>query len=167
MADFGELGTVHEPEPEPENPDEPSTFTWFGQTVTIRSKVSDVELIDFMANSREIDSQGMQALAAVKDGLAMLIDPADFPTFWRAAKLNDQTVDDLMAVFRVLVEAETGRPTQRPSASSPGPQRTAVNSAAGSASPASPGRPDLQLLHDDAAESRRRVEEVARTVALG
>lgn len=84
-----------------------------------------------------------------------------FETFWRVAIANDQQVEDLMAVFIVLMEAMTNRPTQRPADSSAGPPRTPPNSPADSSSPpASPGRPDIQAIHDEGAARMERLRAV-------
>lgn len=81
-----------------------------------------------------------------------------FETFWSLARANDQEVADLMPVYRVLVEAQTNRPTQRPTDSSAGPQATPPTSPVDSSSaPESSGRPDLQVMKENAEAQRARL----------
>lgn len=87
---------------------------------------------------------------------------AGFETFWRVAIDNEQGVEDLMAVYTVLMEAMTNRPTQKPSGSSDGQRAIPATSPVDSSSEvASSGRPDLQVMRQDAEEQQRRLAAVA------
>jgi hypothetical protein len=156
-ASLGSFGTVH---PIVEQVD-PDTFEWFGSTIRVTADVNEVELIDFMDTTRGIESKGLAALAAVKDGMRMLIHPDDFDTFWRLARQNRQQTDDLTELFMILIYGETDRPTQQPSDSSVGRLPTPESSPEGSSSPVSSSRPDLQLLMDDSAAERARIMSLA------
>jgi hypothetical protein len=153
--------------------DDPDTFDWFGETIRVTPEVNEVELIDFMDSARNIEAQGFAGLAALKDAFVMMLHPDDFDTFWRLAKEKRQTSAQLAEVFKVLLTGSTGdRPIQPPSDSSVGRQATPANSPAVSSSPASDGivagrpagRPDIQMIYDDAENTRRKV---AASIAAG
>lgn len=152
-ASFGKLGVEH-PAPDQNDPD---TFEWFGSTVRVIAEVNEIELIDLMDAARDLDAAGLAGLAALKDAFRMLIHPEDFDGFWKLAKANRQKTEDLAQVFQVLVQGATDRPTRQPSDSSAGPLVTAASSPAVSVSEARPGRPDLQIIHEDAALQRERM----------
>lgn len=155
-ASFGKLG-VDRPAVDQNDPD---TFEWFGSTVRVIPEVNEVELIDLMDTARDLDAAGLAGLAALKDAFRMLIHPEDFDAFWMAAKANRQKTADLAEVFQVLVQGATDRPTQKPSDSSAGPLVTAASSAVVSTSePVRVGRPDLQIIHEDAAAQRARMAQ--------
>lgn len=159
MASLGSFGVVHEPT----TPNaEPDTFEYFGAIIRIVNDPDDIDMIDFLESARTIDDQGLMALTAVKDGLRILIDPRDFDLFWLTAKQNRQTVEDLSKLFSDLVTGETDRPTQQPSDFSNGRLETVESSTAVSFSPpVTSGRPDLQIIHEDGAESLRRIAAAA------
>lgn len=180
MPSLGALGRQHDPLPEGAVSD---TFDWFGATIRITPEVNEVELIDFMSAARNIETDGMAGLAALRDAFQMIVHKDDFGTFWRLAKEQRQNMEDLSQVFQVLIEAAANRPTQEPSGSSPGQPAMPANSPAVSSSPVSPGprlvptppqadleptprvsRPDLQALREDAAADRARI---ARAAAAG
>lgn len=160
MASLGDLG-VHRPEPPTEEVKvEPDTFQWFGSTIRVSADMSEMELMDFIESIDGIDSQGLMALRAIKRGLQMVIEPDDFDLFWRLGKDNiphGEGIDTLSSVMMLLVFGETGRPSEQQSDSSDGLLPTPESSPGDSPSEASPGRPDLQLLRDDAAADKARI----------
>lgn len=173
-TDLGEFGTPRVAEPA-------RTFGWFGAVVRTNPDISpELELTEFMNQAAQIqvmvDGIDIDDPAAVAKALpeavgamdSMLgflqkqIHAEDWPEFYRLAKANRQTLQDLMEVSMRLVEAVSGFPTRRPSGSSDGPTATAPKSKAASSSPATTtraltlvrGRPDLQAAIIAAHESR-------------
>jgi hypothetical protein len=143
-----------------------TTFDWFDVEIHLSAKgFSELEYVDLVERANQIDDASAEAITLIKDLFRMLLaDEATagdnwkgFDTFWQLAKANDQGIEDLMAVYQVLMEALTARPTQRPSDSSGGPGTVTAISPPDSSSPASSGRPDLQVMREQAAEDRARV----------
>jgi hypothetical protein len=155
MGSLGSLGVAHAETPAKEGA-EPDTFEWFGFTLRAVEEVDEVELVDVMASFHAIESEGIAAIGAIKEGLQMLIHPDDFGTFWRLARQNKQKIEDLMEAFRVLLYRPTDRPIQRQSDSSIGLPVTTESLPVDSPSPGSAGRPDRQIIHDDHEEWRQR-----------
>jgi hypothetical protein len=157
---LGRLGVAHEAPPA--DVDCP-TFEWVdGKTYRVVAQINEVELVDFMHAARSMSEDDPAALATMRDGFEMVIHPADFAEFWKAARVHRQTLEEMGAVFQVLVEAATARPTQQQFASSTGPRGIPANSPAGSSSPESSGvvavaRPDLQVIREDAAAVQERM----------
>lgn len=162
MASLGSFGVAHD-QATPKI--EPDTFTYFGVQIRIVDEVDDLDLIDFLEAARGVEDAGLMALAAVKDGLRILIHPDDFTLFWKTARANKQQVEDLSTLFSDLLTSETDRPTQQLSDSSSGQLPTVENSLDDSSSPAEPvgGRPDLQIIHDDSRASLARIAQIAAT----
>ena len=155
MANLGSFGTDRPRVAQAE----PDTFTWFDQPIRLVDEVNEVELIDLMDTAREFDANDMAALVVLKDGLRTVIDPADFDTFWALAKQHRQGIEALAEVMKDLMEAMTGRPTQQPSDSSDGRLITGESSPVVSTSPATRGRPDLELIRSDGAEAQAWLRE--------
>jgi len=156
VANLGEFGTPHEPEVE-ESDAEPLEFGWFGVTIHLATSYSQVTLVDLMESARSVDEADPTAMVIVKDMLRLFINAGDFGTFWRIAKQQNQTLEDLTALMQGLMAALTDRPTPQQSDSSAGLLPTAESLPADSATPASRGRPDLQLVLEQGAESRARL----------
>lgn len=141
---LGEFGT---PRPAVEE-----KFGWLGVPVRVHPDLSDLALIDIVRRVGRAEKQGdVQALVeAVGDLIDLLIHPEDVEVFWRVARENRQTTEDIAEVAMKLVGAMANRPTMRPSDSSAGPSTTEPSSTDGSTSPAlrlleGKGRPDLAV----------------------
>jgi hypothetical protein len=162
--DLGSLGVERAAQVD----DDPITFNWFGDKIRIVSEFNEIELVDLMERADNIDVNDLRAATAIKDMIRLVISEDDFDTFWATANAKRQKLDDLMAVFQVLIEAATNRPTQQRSDSSPGPQPTPASLPVASSSAASagrPGRPDLVIISEDDAQTRQRVKAAAAHAA--
>lgn len=179
------------------------TFGWFGSTIRTNPDVSpELELTEFMQRASQInigdniDAENVRpedlaaaagAMDTVVSFLRQQIHPGDWDEFWRLAKTNRQTIQDLMGVAMELIEVASGFPSTRPSSSQVGRSRTRRKSKGGSSKPArllqgqaeaqpaglpaNPvatralhlvyGRPDLQAAIVRAQEARSAVAEEA------
>jgi hypothetical protein len=169
--DLGEFGVRRDPVSE--DAAELDTFRWFGSLIRVRPVYDDLELIDLLEYANAIEVNGYMALTATKRLMELVVVPEDFeglPTqhedgtitggFWALARENHQQAEDLGTLWRQIVSFATGRPTQRPTASSGGPQPTGESSQDEPSSPVSApngGRPDLQLIHDVSADLQSRI----------
>lgn len=136
-------------------------FGWFGATIRVNPRASDLGLTEFMATAEgivlpdlDIDeanptaeqlqqmTAAMNAMAAVTKALQKFmreqIHPDDWDEFWRLAKGNGQQNTDLMALSKALAaeiaQHATGFPTGPSSDSSPTPPTTSPKSSGGSSS---------------------------------
>lgn len=148
---LGDFGERHE---------STDTFGWFGATMRVGS-MGDLVLIDFMQRLGGIEASGAEALeedpalqgeaaGALYEFFQAFVHEEDFTEFWRLARTNGQRVEDLMALFRALVEAGTSRPTRRRSGSPGGRRSTGAKSTPSGSSTAARrleavGRPDLAM----------------------
>jgi len=154
MGSLGTFGRTPEP-PKEEEEKETWTFTYFTAEIRVETDYNQIRLVNFMEAARNIDETDPMALVIVKDLCRVLIDGRDFNTFWKLAEQNKQQLEDLVAVVEGLTVALTGHPTRQPSDSSAGRLETSQNVQADSPTPVSLGRPDLQILQDGAAVSRK------------
>jgi hypothetical protein len=140
-TNIGTFGKVHD--------DLDLEFTYFGDVIRINPKASDLVPLDLAVKAGDMDEDDPRAMALVTEFVKTLIHPDDWDVFWRKAMDNRQSQDDLMDVIAGILESLSGRPTQRLSASSDGPQPTTITSTDGSSSQAVQralemrGRPDL------------------------
>jgi len=154
------------------------TFGWFGATIRVSDAASDLVFLDFIASSSGVSfdpdnltpGQVASASTAIMDYLRSQVHADDWAEFWRLAKDNGQTIEDLMTVARSITEAVSRFPTGRPTASLSGPPSTPERSEDVSYSPVSPlgiidpkvdrafsllkGRPDLKSVVWDAQAAR-------------
>jgi hypothetical protein len=154
---YGELG-------KPRKRDE-DTFGWFGNTIRVGSRVSELALVDFLEQADHVEDtespEGKRAsMQLLRDFLHGLVHRDDWDVFWHAALDNGQTVQDLMDLLVTLTEGATGRPTRRRSASSAGRRGTGGKSKADSSLAVirrleREGRPDKALAVVRAQEARR------------
>ena len=151
---IGSYGVEHEPPT-----DDPDTFDWFGSPVRLIPGVNEVELVDLMHQARSVDAEDVAAAAIIKDLFLMIIWPDDFAAFWTTAKTKRQEIEDMIELFRVLLQAITDRPTQQPSDSLSGRPTADAKSQPDSLPQVSSGRPDLQIIHDDSAATRERARQ--------
>lgn len=135
-----------------ERPAHEADFGYFGKTVRVHPDLSDLALIEFMESAVAIESMGAgEAMGSVSKMLRSLVHPEDFDVFWKAARANRQTIEDLTTLAEALIESVADRPTVRPSGSSDGPLSTGASSPVVSSSPVvrdleAKGRPDLALV---------------------
>lgn len=156
-----------------------ASFDYFGVVVRVNPTAGDLDLVEFMMDAAQVDAvDEMKSMAAISRYLKGLIHDDDWDTFWRTAKANRQTMEDLMALGQRIVAEASGFPTQQPSGSSGGQQRTAPKSRDTSSDPAGTqarreadtrralelvqGRPDLKEIYLMADEER-----VAQAAAAG
>lgn len=137
-------------------------FGWFGATIRVNPRASDLALTEFMSHAEgitlpDIDgfdednptAEHLQQMAAAMNAMASVtkalqkfmrdqIHPDDWDTFWRLAIENGQQNSDLLALSKALAseiaEHIAGFPTGQSSASAPTPANTKPRSAAGSSS---------------------------------
>lgn len=150
MASLGSFGVIHTAPA----PAEPDTFTWFGESIRVVDEVNEVELIDLMEAAERIEATDQSSMVVMKNGLRLMLAAEDFDKFWKLARDNRQSIEDLSELFSLLMEAVTGRPTQQPSDSSPGRLSTDESSPVVLPSPVSGGRPDLALIQNSGDESK-------------
>jgi len=112
-----------------------NTFGWFGTTMRVRPGVSLI-MVDFIDMAAEIDEDDPKVKQFVVDMLKKIVVDDDWVQFWGLAKDNGQEIPDLLRLMNALteagVEADTSRPTQRRSGSSPGRRGTGRKSKANS-----------------------------------
>lgn len=129
---LGSLGTPHA--------EIDASFDYFGVVVRVHPSAGDLELIEFMMEAADVDAlDQMRAMASISRYLKGLIHPDDWDVFWRTAKANRQTMDDLMMLGQRIVQDASGFPTQPPTASSGGRTSTAQRLKAVSPSAAGAG----------------------------
>jgi hypothetical protein len=128
-------------------------FPYFGTMIRVNPGLSDLSLLDIMAEVAEFDEKTPAPLvvAAIRDLEGAIIHTDDRGAFKAVSRANRQSLDDLIDLAQQLVEAVTEVPTERPSTSSDGPPSTGPSSVGGSSSPVvtrleARGRPDLALV---------------------
>lgn len=135
------------------------TFLWYGQSVRVSPDASELDLIEFMATAGDVDeSDVLRLIPPMQRFLKSLVHPDDWPKFWQLSRANHaDAADDLLPLCWAIVAAVTGRPTERPAASTGGQPPTPGPSTLDSSSPVDralvavpPGRPDLLLFITDA-----------------
>jgi len=145
------------------------TFGWFGNTIRVGSRVSDLGLIDFLDKADTVGAdkgdrmdpaERREAMVLVRDFLRGLVHPDDWQVFWDTALDNGQTMGDLMGLIVAITEKTTSRPTRRRSDSSAGRRSTGGKSKGDSSLRVikrleRSGRPDLALTVVRAREARR------------
>lgn len=148
MTDLGDFGTAHDPVD--------ATFGWFGARIRVHPDLTDLAILD-LAETLSSTTDGSAAVDAIRNMATVLVHPDSLDEFWRLARANRQSMEDIADLSTRLISGLTDRPTQLPSASSDGQQRTGQSSTADSSSPAMrllDGRPDLQVAVLRAEERR-------------
>lgn len=141
------------------------TFGWFGHTIRVGEKFSDLRLIDFLESAGDIDGDDQAGqMTALRDFLGSIVHEDDWTAFWSACLDNGQGINDLMvlvhAITKAAVEDSTGRPTPRRSDSSAGRRRTKGSSKGTSSSRVirrleKAGRADLAVVVEMADHAAR------------
>lgn len=148
-------------------------FEYFGDTIRVNPSCSKAALIEFLAEadgiSQDDEVRGAQLIMRT---MREVVHPDDFDRFWTIAKQERQDPHtDILPIAQAVIEASTGFPTGRPSASGSGrataPPRFEVDLPSGDVPRLSPeairsmqhldGRPDLQLTVLQAQEGMSRV----------
>lgn len=153
MSRIGDLGAA------PEEPLEPDTFGWFGMEVRVQPEFGELYFLDWAEEFSSVDENDPKAMGAVKRFARGMVHEDDFAEFWRLAQRNHQSVEDITRVINTVLAAVAGRPTKQPSDSSDGRSVTGTSSKVGSFGQVierleTSGRPDLALVHVQAAERR-------------
>lgn len=140
MATLGDFGRAREPL-------EDASFGWFGADIRVHPDVSNLVWVDTFG--RQDESTFGDKMRAIRGVVDVVVHPADVEEFWRLARENRQTQDDVLRVAFDVVGALAERPTLRPSDSSDGSPPTEVSSTASPSGRAAlrllEGRPDLQV----------------------
>lgn len=135
------------------------TFLWYGTTVRVNPYVSELDLIEFLGSAADKDENDLAVVPALTTFLKAMVHPGDWSTFWNLARRNHASmIEDMLPLAYTVIEATTGRPTSRSSASTPGRPSTPESSTPGSSSPVieralrlvPPGRGDLASFVTDA-----------------
>lgn len=124
-----------------------ASFEWFGTDVRVHPDLSDLNIISLFSGMQGTED-GADALKALGDLAAALVHPDDLDEFWKLARGNRQTMEDIAVLAMELIGALADRPTSLPSDSSDGQQTTDTRSTDVSSSQALrllDGRPDLQV----------------------
>lgn len=143
-ATLGNFGTPREARTE--------TFGYFGVEIRVHPDTSDLALLEFAELGSGLEEKsGQDALDAVNVVLRNIVHPDDFEEFWKLARKNRQTMDDMTDLAMAVIEAVTDLPTELPSDSSDGQSSTDTKSEVDSSSPVvrrleKKGRPDLALM---------------------
>lgn len=142
---------------------EVDSFDFHGEQIRVVAEFSELEYIDLMERVGGMDEDDPRSLGAVKDLFRLLILPEDLERFWSTAKANRYTSVErhLMPVFVGLMEALTDRPTRLLSDSSERQQPNGGNSPAVSSAAVSSGRPDLQVIREEAMNVAERLKQLA------
>lgn len=139
MARLGSFGT---PRPAVED-----SFEWFGVDIRVHPDLTDLAFVELFQSIGD-GHDGKQAMDAIQGIARSVVHPDDFEEFWRLARSNRQTLEDVMTLATSLIAELADRPTKLPSDSSDGQQRTGTSSTGDSSSRALhalEGRPDLQV----------------------
>lgn len=124
MANLGEFGVAAA-----ETNQEPDTFSFCGETFTVATKVGIIPLGRFaQAAASGLDTAEMDGLAALIDVVAGVVVDDDRDRFLSVASKNRASADDLLPIVQAVMEAQSGRPTERPSDSSDGSPTTGESS---------------------------------------
>ena len=116
---------------------EPDTFQFFGDTFKVVGAIPPMLAIQLgaAATGKVGEEEGMGAMwetlrtaltAPATDGRPE--DETQFVAFYRSAVNHRCNIDELMKLAFALFEAQTGRPTEEPQGSSPGPTSTSPSS---------------------------------------
>lgn len=131
---LGEFGVAAR-DTEPTDDHEPDRIVFCGEEFDLADHVGAMPFLQFadamMSGATTADAQGDAALyGLLRDTIA-----ADqFARFQSVATEHKAQASDLLAVVRGIIQARSGRPTQRPSDSADGPSPTGESSRAPSSS---------------------------------
>jgi hypothetical protein len=156
MAIIGEFDVAARSRSEPQD-----QFIFCGETFTV-GRIGLVPLGRFAkAAMSGLDSAEMEGLAVIIDLLAQIVIDEDQDRFLDVASRNRADGDDLMPIVQALIEAQAGRPTQRPSDLSGGSLPTTESSREPSSSEASLS----PIMRDERVRALRPVSEAGQDIA--
>ena len=126
------------------------TVEFFGEHFRIAERIGLMPLMRFAKVAKSgVDTNELEGLAVMYDLLEQCLAAEEWERFQAAADKNRADGDELMKIVSDVFEILSERPTQRPSASSDGPQTTTAKSTDGSSDAEAmellAGRPDLQV----------------------
>jgi hypothetical protein len=125
MASLGEF-EVAAREADPDR--EPDTFTLCGETFTVADHVGIIPLGMFAkAATSGADTSEMEGLAALVDVVGQCVVEDDVERFMALATKKRLDTELLMSIVKAVLEAQSGRPTERPSDSSGGSSTTGAS----------------------------------------
>lgn len=135
------------------------SFGYFGTEMRVHPDFGELVFTDWADEFGSLPESDPRSVTATKSLMRNVVHPDDFAEFWRLARVNRQSSEDLARVFQLVLEAVTDRPTVPRSVSSIGDGRTRQNSADDSYSRAiarfeTEGRPDLALIVDHSRRAR-------------
>jgi hypothetical protein len=132
MALIGEFeAAVNEADPSRE----PDQFKLNGEIFTVADEINIVALGRFARVARQgATTDDMEGLAALVDTVSSLVIDEDQTRFLDSASKHRAKPELLLEIIQAVLEAQSGHPTQRPSASSAGSSATGPSSKAPSSS---------------------------------
>lgn len=156
MADLGDFGVARPAA-------ELDTFGWYGAKIRLAPAAGAATLLVmdvFEEVGDRTDLSEVESVGLLKGVIRQCIHPEDFKEFWDLALANGQGLIELMGLIKELGAASAEVPTRLPAGSTGGHSTTPGTSAVSASSPiadlVAEGRPDLALVHLDAAEARER-----------
>lgn len=120
--------------------EEPDTFLFYGETFTVADEIGAMPLMEFAAAAEAgVDSNSLDGLAAMHSMIADCMVDGDWSRFKQTARKHKASGDELLEVCTKLYEVISGRPSESPSASAPGPSATSPTSSVAQSRAASLG----------------------------
>lgn len=131
---------------------------FFGQIFRTADRVGKMPVLKFSKVALDDDASDVDEASAMYDLLEACFHPEDWRRFEKAATVSGADEEELFDVIRVVLRAQSARPTRRPSDSSPGPshiEQSSTSTPADRAIARLAGRPDLQVAVDNAQKMQR------------
>lgn len=134
------------------DPSSLDTFDFFGETFTVSGVIPSMLMLQLGASAtgKIEEAEGLAAVwEAMRcslttpeqqitnaDGVTTIpADGSEFSRFYKLAVAHCCELEDLMRLTNALFEAQSGRPTEGPQGSSPGPSATSPSSSTSSSPP--------------------------------
>lgn len=167
------------------NADVDLDFEWFGATIRVHPKASDLSVADLMLNFGDVDVDSLEgqqvAMQAMSEFMVGQIHAEDRQLFWSLAKENNQMIRDIMEVAKAISEGvadfrsgqrSDSSATPLPTNGNSGPASSSVDDSArreavvAAALAELPNRPDMRLfLYRQEAARRQEEAEAAQEAA--
>lgn len=141
-----------------DRPLEDDEVRFFGQIFRMAERVGKMPVLKFSKIALDDAASDVDEASAMYDLLEACFHADDWRRFEKAATVTGADEEELFDVIRVVLRAQSARPTRRPSDSSPGPSHTEQSSTSTPADRAIArlaGRPDLQVAVDNAQKMQR------------
>lgn len=137
---------------------EPLTFDFEGESFTVAPQIGLAPLADFAhAATSGLDTSDMEGLAAIRTMLRQVVIDEDSDRLWAAVTRSRAEGDDLMPIVQAVMEAQTGKDSPQPSASSVGLSITSESSR--ESSPFGPAV--APIMRDPRVQELKSVDQVA------